>query len=397
MDPVGALLPGLEEEADRLCSAWLPRVVDAENGGFRENWDEAWNPLPDPDRFLVFQSRLTWVAGSVGQFYPERAEACRAAAAHGVKNLRRRFWDKEHGGFWWKVGLDGSLLPGLDNVKITYGTVFGIYGLAGASRLTQDPEHLAFAEEAFLWFDEHCHDPEHGGYFEVTNRAGDPIQSERRKGTPPPFGAKEQNSQLHVLEAFTELARASAHPLVRERLAEMVEVIAVRMKGPLGSTYVHTTRDWQPLNDSLSPGHDIEAAFLVLDAMKVLGWDDPKLRASAQELADAALEHGWEPQWGGMFDSVGAPYKSWWPQAESLGALAVLHQEFGGPVYGEKFVQQWEFIDQHLSDKEHGGWRVYVNYDGTVRGRNTKSDPWQGAYHEVRGMFNSILAARSLA
>src|SRR5690606_23475146 len=123
---------------------------------------------------------------------------------HGFDFLRSAFWDGAHGGFLWLVSREGEPVPDGEGriIKQAYGNAFGIYALAAYYDGSRDPEGLELARRAFRWLDEHAHDPVHGGYFQFMERDGTPLQA-GYGGTPP----KDQNSSIHLLEAFTELYR----------------------------------------------------------------------------------------------------------------------------------------------------------------------------------------------
>ena len=119
----------------------FPRCLDRERGGFHATYARDWSALPDHDRFIVYQARVTWTAAEVAHAFKERRPEYEAYVRHGVRYLADVMWDKRHGGFFTSIGLDGT--PVEPAVKWAYGNAFGVYALAAVYRATGDPEALA--------------------------------------------------------------------------------------------------------------------------------------------------------------------------------------------------------------------------------------------------------------
>ena len=154
-------------------------------------------------------------------------------------------------------------------------------------QLTHDTAALALAKKAFYWLEDHSHDSLHKGYFQHLQRDGTPIQ---RTSNTPAFaetGYKDQNSSIHLLEALTELYEVWKDPLVRERLQEMLFLIRDTIITPRGNLTLFFQWDWTPVSiqdssrdyilhhhnlDYVSFGHDVETAYLMLEASQTLGF-----------------------------------------------------------------------------------------------------------------------------
>lgn len=401
-----SLLSQFEAELKTLADAWLPRTADLDQWGFHENWDEHWQKTPDESRFLVFQGRLTWVAGAIGLHYPEQKEAMAKLALHGAKGLMEVMWDKKNGGWWWRTDLQGNPLPSCLDQKHSYGNSFGLYGLASAYRLTGDPQVKEWLEEAFNWVDSHSHDKEHGGYRDALGADGrvltspvDPSQPIDFLGSS--FGDKSQNTALHVLEALTEVYKAMPNPETKARLEEMLEITLTKMLLPGDWLAVRFNRDWTPIDTRPSWGHDIEAAFLIVEARRALGRPIGKEDEIAERIVMKSLE-GLDEESGGFWDAIWSKEsgrsKTWWAQAEAVGALALFAARKGRNADRFESAMQniWAFTDQFFIDKEYGGWISYVTPQGAPYGGKEKSHEWQGVYHEIRGLINAVNAAKGI-
>ncbi|MDH5400074.1 MAG: AGE family epimerase/isomerase, partial [Cyclobacteriaceae bacterium] len=330
-----------------LLQAWYPRCVDTVYGGFLSDFSYDWQPDGQQNKFIVSQARQVWTACKAAERYPDDLRY-RQAADHGFKFLKEYMWDKEHGGFFELVNQQGEPV---DAEKKAYGNSFGIYGLAAYARLTQSDEALDWAKKAFQWLDEHAHDPLDGGYYQFMTREGTPYASNAIGGKDSGLPAekyKDQNSSIHLLEAFTELYSVWPDSVLRERLQEMLELIRDVQVRDFGSLTLFSFPDWQPVTfadssrqyieahvhtDHVSFGHDIETGFLLIEASEALGLEhDEKTLTIAKKMVDHSIKTGWDEKNGGLFNGgyyfkgseeieIVLPGKDWWPQSEAMNAL----------------------------------------------------------------------------
>jgi mannobiose 2-epimerase len=232
-------------------------------------------------------------------------------------------------------------------------------------------------------------------------------------------GYKDQNSSIHLLEAFTELYGVWRNPKVRERLEELLVLIRDKITHPKGYLQLFFERDWTPVSfryaspeirdanyrlDHVSFGHDYETAFLMLEASYKLGLkNDTATLYTAKKMLDHAIENGWDNSSAGFFDE-GYYYseegeckiikhtKNWWAQAEALNALLIFSKIFPNEKrYYKLFLQEWDYIKKYLIDHEHGDW-----YWGSLEKEpHYKTAPkgtiWKATYHNGRALMNSIL------
>ena len=125
--------------------------------------------------------------------------------------------------------------------------------------------------------------------------------------------------------------------------------------------------------------------------------DDPATWRVARSLVDHALDWGWDETHGGFHDKgdvfAGKPYdttKVWWTQAEGLNALLVMDRKYGAttPRYWRAFRRQWDFIEKHMIDPDHGGWYWQTTAEGTPSGEARKATEWKANYHTGRALMN---------
>jgi mannobiose 2-epimerase len=292
--------------------------------------------------------------------------------------------------------------------KQVYGIAFGIYSLAASYEASRDQATLDFAQKGFRWLDDHAHDNQNGGYFEVLNLDGSPAPN-GVSVVGARSGQKSMNTSIHVLEAFTGLYRIWPDPALRARLQEMYDINLRKIYSEPGYLTMFFNSDWSRVPGRDSFGHDVEAGFLLVEAAEALGKDDPAAWSAARHLVDHALQYGWDNERGGLFDSGAmtadgvvtgnlAKDKIWWVEAEQLNVLLLLHSHFGRETqkYWVAFVKEWDYITRYQVDHQHGGWYPTVREDGTPA-NGVKSDGWTECYHQGRSMLTVSETLRRLA
>jgi mannobiose 2-epimerase len=397
---------------DELVSHWYPHAVDRDHGGFHQNFARDWSPMPDDSKFLVYQSRMTWTAAAYAEFDKERRDEYLGYARHGLACLDTVMRDKAHGGFHWILDPTGKLDPGLGDEKHVYGISFVIYAASKLRAVGGDDLALKVARDAFDWLEEHAHDERHGGYSEALKRDGTPIVSwdqnaplsKRVDRLGIYYGFKTMNSHIHMLEALAELSRVDSRPVVMERLREVFQLVRDKIAVEPGALNLYLTRDWRAIPAHDSFGHDVETAYLLVEAADTLGMPaDERTWFVARSLVDHALDWGWDEEHGGFYDKgesfAGAAFdttKVWWAEAEGLNALMVMHKRYGRETdrYARALDRQWEFIRSRMLDPEHGGWFAETKRDGTLRGNGAKSNPWKANYHTSRALMNVATLVR---
>lgn len=406
-----------------LLDTWYPRTVDTEGGGYLSDFDADWNADGPQNKMIVTQARHVWTTARAAEFLDDPATWL-PLSAHGVDFLARSMWDGDLGGFYWQVARDGEPVPERDGrlIKQAYGNAFAIYGLAAYADVSSDPAALALARRAFRWLDDHAHDPVHGGYYNYMERDGTPLRdglverpaSEGYDPTPP----KDQNSSIHLLEAFTELYRLWPDSVLENRLIEMLRIVRDTIVTDPGTLQLFFREDWTPLSyrdstdtkreaneyfDHVSFGHDVETGYLMLEAAETLGSMEEIVRSIevGKLLLDHALRNGWDRDTGGFFDAGyylrGEPditilheTKNWWAQAEGLNTLLLFGDMYPDDslAYNDRFLEQWSYVTANLIDHERGGW-----YEGGLDRQpefadGPKAHIWKGPYHTVRALMN---------
>ncbi len=353
---------------------WQTRMVDNERGGFYGRIDGHNTLHPDAPKGAVLNARILWTFAAAARVLNNTAYRILAARAYDY--LMQRFIDREHGGVYWSLHADGTPL---DTKKQTYAIAFAIYGLAEYVRLTNNQEALDAAIRLFEDIEAHAFDAVNVGYIEALTRDWQPI-ADMRLSESDENGSRTMNTHLHVLEAYTNLYRVYKDPRVARQLRVLIDIFVNRLYNPSnGHLDLFFDDQWQGRRDKTSPGHEIEAAWLLHEALEVLG--DPILLQETlpvcQQLAQAA-ENGIlkESQWWCYAEAVVGYIDQWKLNQKTLPVEAAINLEMAEAA--------WEFIQSHLIDREHGEWYWAILPDGIPDTSNDKAGFWKCPYHNSR-------------
>ena len=419
------ILKEMEHVLSQSFLLWYPLSIDSTDGGYYSDINYKWQLQGKQNKMIVTQARHVWSASNAALFY-KKHDYLPKLSKHGFKFLKNVMWDSKFGGFYDLVDREGKVLNqsgfGLPDekqvIKNAYGNAFAIYGLTAYYKVSKDTAALNLAEKTFNWLEKHSHDPEYGGYFQYLSRNGIPFK-EGYHGVPP----KDQNSSIHILEAYTELYSVWPDNKLKERLTSLLHIIRDKFVTTKGYLNLFYKRDLTPVSyrdssaeerkkhyefDHVSFGHDIETGYLMLEASKALGLkNDAVTLKIAKRMVDHTLKNGWDEKVGGIFDggyyfkgakkiSIIMKTKQWWSQIEALNSCLMMSEIFPNDKinYYGKFCEQWNYIKNYLIDKIHGGFY----WGGIDEVPDLKTYPkgtiWKADYHTTRGLINCIRRLR---
>ena len=370
---------------------WQERMVDYRQGGFYGRID-GYNVLhPDAEKGAVLNARILWTFAAAARVLnntPYRILATRA-----YDYLMQRFIDREQGGVYWSLNADGTPL---DTKKQTYAIAFAIYGLAEYVRLTNNQEALNAAIRLFEDLEAHAYKWDNekmskckNGYVEALTRNWQPI-ADMRLSEKDENGVFTMNTHLHVLEAYTNLYRVlknvqrddvqGTKERITKQLRTLIDIFANRIFDPAtGHLMLFFDEKWQPSNTHTSPGHDIEAAWLLHEALEVLGDEEllnqtlPVIHSLAQAAEDDIMDE-----------------KEWWCYAEAVVGYIdqwKLYQDekpIESNINLELAETAFHYIQTHLMDRENGEWFWTILPDGTPDRTHDKAGFWKCPYHNSR-------------
>jgi mannose/cellobiose epimerase-like protein (N-acyl-D-glucosamine 2-epimerase family) len=303
---------------------------------------------------------------------------------HGVRSLRGPLQDRDHGGWYASVELDGT--PH-DRSKAAYVHAFVVLaaasataaGAPGAGLLLDDA--LQVVGERFL-----------DARGRVVDRYDETLQHAE-----PYRGA---NSSMHMVEAFLAAADvtgdASWHRRALDIAAHLIHGVARDFDYHLPE---HFAEDWTPQPGynadrpadqfrpfGSTPGHLLEWARLLLHLEAGLAEPPAWLLPDARRLFSAAVAGGWhvdgEPGFVYTVDWEQRPVvrtRLHWVLAEAVGAAAALHRRTGEEEYAAWQRVFWEFAERFLIDPDRGSW--YHELDERNRPSSTIWDGKPDVYH----------------
>lgn len=366
---------------------WANRMVDYEHGGFYGRIDGHNILYPEAEKGAVLNARILWTFASACRILHRMPY--RILAARAMDYILVRFLDQKYGGVFWSLNADGSPL---DTKKQTYAIAFTIYGLTEFYRATKDQQALDAAIRLFQDLEAHAFDAVHVGYVEALTRDWQPI-ADMRLSDKDENCSFSMNTHLHVLEAYTNLYRVlknvqrddvqGTKERVARQLRTLIDIFATRIFDPAtGHLMLFFDENWQPSNTHTSPGHDIEAAWLLHEALEVFGDEEllnqtlPVIHSLAQAAEDSILR---ESEWWCFAEAVVGYIDQWQLLLGEDPQEASINYELAQAAY--------EFIQNRLLDREHGEWFWSVLHDGTPDRTHDKSGFWKCPYHNSRMCF----------
>jgi len=296
-------------------------------------------------------------------------------------------WDAARGGFYWSA--DDVVNP--EAVKQVYGISFALYASAANYEATHDATAIELAKKTFGWLENPLarHRKRrllrsvgsgrrpHSGDGRRSVRKAVPANARQRcdrRGLRP----KSMNTHIHLLEALTELYGVWRDPLSQSDCSRSFSNCARQGCRSGGYQHQYFTPAWKPVPREDSYGHDIEAAYLLVEASAALGKpNDPRTWSVAQRLVDHTLQVGWDEVNGGVYDSGSAEtgpssareqrkVGGCKPRLEQLPADARALWTKDQPLL-DAFVKEWNFISRYQVDAVHMGWYGEVSREGVAR------------------------------
>jgi mannose-6-phosphate isomerase len=299
-------------------------------------------------RQLFFFSQAWRVTGET--LFAERAHACYA-------DLTERFWDSQHGGWFFSLGDDGQ--PA-EATKDLYGHAFVMFGLAHYASIFGRREALDWAGrtnelvKTRLWL------PQGWG-----------AQAATREWSLKD-AALEQNPHMHLLEAYLSLHAASGDPAWLAEAQRMVAVYTERLRSFDGAKVLeHFDARGEPLPDKgrlIQPGHLYEWYWLLNEYADSAGL--VLYSTSSAPLIAWADRYGVDDRYGGIYFQVDADgaivvdRKRIWPVTECIKAYATLARHTGNPSAYDRLSEWIAFITKTYFTAA-GGWHEFVRRDLT--------------------------------
>lgn len=391
------------ELIEDILPFWPEHAEDKSTGGFYGALSNANIVNQKEWRGIVMVSRFLWTYSAAARFLKDPSYLETADYAH--RYMMKNFHDPYYGGMYWSVTSDGN--PLVERKQI-YGNAFAIYALseyAAAIKELRDEDEASKlvmdqALEIYNLIEQHAYDGEYGGYYEARARNWDETK-ETKLSEKDIDCEKSMNTNLHVMEAYTNLYRTIniIHPdrkndrrIIGRALGNLVEVHIEKILAKKYHLTLYFERNWKSMGPKeVSYGHDIEASWLLWEAVEELKNIELKkmVRPVAIKVAQLSLVEGYDKSTGGFenkMDENGErdTTRIWWNQAEALNGFYNAWQMTGDKAFLDACDGIWNWIKTYQKDNENGEWFQAVNSKGKPAKRELKGGNWKTSYHNGR-------------
>jgi cellobiose epimerase len=380
----------LENELQNILDFWQTKTIDDLNGGFFGQIDNDNKIIIEAPKGSVLNSRILWTFSAAYNLTKEGSYLKTAERAFAY--LRDRFIDNEFGGVYWTVDYSGNPL---DTKKQIYASAFAIYGLSEYYISSKNEEALRLAIDLYNTILKYSYDEENGGYIEALTRDWKEID-DLRLSKKDANEKKSMNTHLHLLEAFSNLYRIWTNEKLNEKITELIYIFLNHIiDRETHHLILFFDEKWNKKSQIVSYGHDIEAAWLIEEAAKIIG-NEPLLEQVKDQSVNLAIaaSDGLDTD-GGLWyeydlekDDL-VKEKHSWPQAEGMIGFFNAWQITRVERFLNRSLGEWNFIQEHILDKKNGEWFWGVNADNTVMNED-KIGIWKCPYHNSRACMELI-------
>ena len=385
ISPFDQLSKEMGQELQNLLNYWSSNAIDTENDGFIGKRDFYNRPLPKANKGIILNSRILWTFAAASNDLKtlKYSQICESSFDY----LYNFFKDEKYGGVYWELTYEGSAI---NKRKQIYAQAFTIYALSQYYAFSKNSEALDWAIEIFELIEKYAHDNVNKGYIEAFNENWSPIQ-DMRLSDKDENEAKTMNTHLHILEAYTALYKVHKDPIVKEKLSNLIHLFLNKFLTKKGHLKLFFNAKWQSKSQLISFGHDIEAAWLLLEAAKAIDIPDllQKTKDAALLIADNFIKEGIDTDGGVLYEFEPKSNdldtdKHWWPQAEAIVGLYYAFKINPKEAYVETAYNIWNFTKNKLIDKKNGEWFWRVNRNGNPNKKDCKMGMWKAPYHNSR-------------
>ncbi len=333
----------MEQELHNILDYWKNNIVDYKAGGFFGKVDNENRVDFDAPKGVVLQSRILWAFSAA--YNLTKNEDYVTNANHVFNFIKSYFIDVEFGGVYWSVSAFG--FPPVDTKKQIYGLAFCMYGLAEYYKINENKEVQNLAIELFNTIEKFSFDEKNKGYLEAFTRDWQPID-DLRLSEKDDNEKKTMNTHLHVIEGYANLYTIWPNDKLKLRIIDLLEVFD---KYIINNNHLNLfmNEDWLVKGSTISYGHDIEAAWLLLESAEIINHDFyitmykkhclNLVNGATEGLAsDGGLWYEFEPATNHLVKQ-----KHSWPQAEAMVGFFQAYQITQNEKYLQQSVNSWNF------------------------------------------------------
>ena len=376
------------ELLDSVLPFWLEKSQDKEFGGYFTCLDRKGNVF-DTDKFIWLQCREVWLFSMLYNKVEKKQEWL-DCAIQGAEFLKKYGHDGDLN-WYFSITREGKPIVEPYNIfSYTFAAMaFGQLALAAGNQ--------EYADIAWNTFQE------------VLDKQSNP-KGQWNKLHPGTRDMKNFALPMILCNLALEIEHLLPEGFLEEKMESCIhEVMEVFLRPELGGIIVENIGADGNLVDcfegrQVTPGHDIEAMWFIMDLGKRLG--RPELIEKAKDTTLKMIEYGWDKEFGGIYyflDRKGFPpqqlewdQKLWWVHIETLISLLKGYQMTGDEKCLEWFEKVHEYVWSHFKDPEYPEWYGYLNRRGEVL-LPLKGGKWKGCFHVPRGLYQCWMVLKDLA
>ncbi|OXG08386.1 mannobiose 2-epimerase [Flavobacterium araucananum] len=380
----------LSAELEAILKYWSKHTLDNENGGFVGQIDFDEHIIAHTEKGSVLNARILWTFSSA--YKHTKNENHKKIAKRAFEFLSNHFYDPEFGGLFWSINADKTPK---DTKNQIYALAFAIYGLSEYYAISKEDKALEIAINLYLQIQKHSYDPVNKGYFEALTRDWQPIE-DLRLSNKDANEKKTMNTHLHIVEAYANLFKVWKDTTLQSDIIVLLETIEKHfINTKTGHLRLFFDENWIEKPDVISYGHDIEAAWLLLQCAEIS--EDKTLIENYTKHAiqmaevtkegidvDGGLWYEFDPEKNKIIAE-----KHWWVQAEALIGFYNAYQLTGKESYLNIVYKNWKFIKKYILDKQNGEWFWGIDKEYSLIEKD-KAGFWKCPYHNGRACMELI-------
>lgn len=385
-----------------ILDYWSKYSPDPRDGGFFGEITDQNMAVVEAKKGSVLNARILWSFSRGFQVTGDKTHL--QLANNAFLYFQKHFLDPAFGGAYWTIPAPGHDLKTEENStqpgrrKQIYAQAFWMYALSEYYAATRDKAALQIAKDLYQLIQTHSYDEKKGGYLEAFSRDWSPV-ADLRLSAKDANEAKTMNTHLHIMEAYMRLYREWPDPALKQQLMHLLYCFDQFIIDPV-SSHLHLFFDanWKVKGQTFSYGHDIEAAWLLLEAATIIKDDTyiTKMKTRCVALARSASA-GLDLQSGGLnYESilntdhqwVLIQEKHWWVQAEAMVGFLEAFIQSGEEHFYHQAVSVWHYIQNYLLS-ETGEWRWGIDPSGQPMSGFYKAGLWKCPYHNLRAMIEA--------
>ncbi|SNR48173.1 mannobiose 2-epimerase [Lutibacter agarilyticus] len=375
----------LTTELENILNYWSKNSIDEINDGFIGERDHFNKIVPNATKGIILNSRILWSFSAASNHY--KTDKYTTICKRSYNYLETFFKDELYGGVYWELTSEGTPI---NKRKQVYAQAFMIYALSEYYQFSKNNDALDWAIEIYNLIEIHANDQNYKGYIEAFNEDWSVIK-DMRLSDKDANEAKTMNTHLHILEAYTNLYKVYKNESLKKKLDDLIHLFLDKFLTNKNHLNLFFDEKWNLKSNIVSYGHDIETAWLLIEAAKVINNNELLLKTNntAVLIAETFIKEGVDVD-GGVYNEYNPTTnkldgdKHWWPQAEALVGLNYAYKISKNEAFLNVSKSILNFLQHHIIDHTNGEWFWRVDKNQELYTTDYKMGMWKAPYHNSR-------------